>query len=97
MYQDFHFHVYPKHVSIFNIYFYLKLTFQINITLLVTATLEMEASSVGLEQATLVTFLLFNHDCSQIVIPHERQFYKIKLINNDTVNKIIKNHNKHTL
>lgn len=54
-------------------YFYLG-TFQINITLLVTATLENEVSSEGLEQATLVTFLLFNHDCSQMVISHERQF-----------------------
>jgi len=54
-------------------YFYL-FTFQINITLLVTATLENEEISEGLEQATLVTFLLFNHDCSQMVISQERQF-----------------------
>lgn len=58
----------------FNIFYFYLGILKFNITLLVTATLSNEVSSEGLEQATLVTFLLFNHDCSQMVMSHERQF-----------------------
>lgn len=68
-----------KNSLIFNIQFHLKQIFQINITLLVTATFGNKVSADVLKQVTLVTFLLFNHDCSQIVILHERHFYKIKI------------------
>lgn len=78
--RDLYPHVNPKTSLQFNmIYFCIQLKFSCYITLLDTAEIvENEEISDGLEQTTFVTFFLFNHDCSQTVISHIRQLYKIK-------------------
>lgn len=72
------------------IYFCIKLILFNYITLLYTVEIvEYEEISDGLEQTTFVTFFLFNHDCSQTVISHIRQLYKIEQLNKFPTNKKI--------